>query len=71
MKPKPYLVWSKREIDLSDPWQRKWYIQQVLIHGKEEDVAQLDWQEIRRCLPELTLPTHIRLLWETYFAGNR
>jgi hypothetical protein len=69
MKPKPYIVWSKREIDLSDPWQRKWYLQQVLIHGKAEDVARLDWQEIRRLLPDLTLPSHIRQLWEEHFAN--
>jgi len=68
MRPKPYIVWSKREIDLADPWQKKWYIQQVLIHGKAEDVAQLNWQEIRECLPSLTLPTHIRRLWEDHFA---
>jgi hypothetical protein len=68
MKPKPYIVWSKREIDLSDPWQKKWYIQQVLIHGKAEDVAQLDWLEIRGCLPELDLPVHIRHLWEDHFS---
>jgi hypothetical protein len=68
MRPKTYIVWSKREIDLADPWQKKWYIQQVLIHGKAEDIAQLSWQEIREYLPAITLPTHIRRLWEDHFA---
>lgn len=51
MKPKPYLVWSKREIDLSDPWQRKWTIQQVLIHGKEEDVGRTPRSSLLASLP--------------------
>ncbi len=63
-----HLVWSKREIDLTDPWQRRWWIQQVLIHGRAEDVAALDWQEVRQLLPELNLPPHVRRLWEDYFS---
>ncbi len=67
MQPKRYIVWSKKEIDLHDPWQRKWYIQQVLTHGRAEDVAELDWEEIKKLLPELNLPRVIRSLWEDYF----
>ena len=67
MQPKRYIVWSKNDIDLTDPWQRKWYIQQVLTHGRAEDVAELDWEEIERLLPELNLPKEIRSLWEDYF----
>jgi len=67
MKPKRYIVWSKKEIDLNDPWQRKWYMQQVLTHGRSEDVAELDWEEIKRLLPELNLPKEVRGLWEDYF----
>jgi hypothetical protein len=66
MQPKRYIVWSKNEIDLADPWQRKWYIQQVLTHGRAEDIAELDWEEIKRLLPELNLPKEIRSLWEDY-----
>ncbi|MCD5408548.1 hypothetical protein LR090_04915 [Candidatus Bipolaricaulota bacterium] len=66
-----YIVWSKGELDLSDPWQRRWYIQQVLIHGRAEDVAALDWEEVRRLLPELTLPKDVRRLWESYFDSRR
>jgi hypothetical protein len=67
MQPKRYIVWSKNDIDLTDPWQRKWYIQQVLTHGRAEDVAELDWEEIERLLPELNLPKEVRSLWEDYF----
>jgi hypothetical protein len=69
MKPKRYIVWSTdREIDLSDPWQRKWYLQQVLSYGRAEDVAQLDWKEIKSLLSQLQLPEEVRRLWEDYFG---
>ena len=66
-KVRRHIVWSKRELDLSDPWQRRWYINQVLVHGRAEDVAQLDWEEVRRLLPELDLPPEVRHLWEDCF----
>ncbi len=68
MRPKAYIVWSKRELDLSDPWQRRWYLKQVLLHGRSEDVSALDWEEIKQALPELDLPPDVRALWEGYFA---
>jgi hypothetical protein len=72
IKPKRYIVWSTdKEIDLSHPWQRKWYIKQVLINGRAEDVAELDWEEIRRLLPELELPKEIKSFWEDYFATKK
>jgi len=68
IKPKSYIVWStNKEIDLDDPWQRKWYIKQVLTHGRAEDIAELDWEEIKELLPELDLPKELRSLWEDYF----
>ncbi len=70
MRPKRYLVWSKNEIDLSDPFQRLWYLQQVLTRGRAEDIAQLDWEEIRSLLPRLNLPPDIHRLWENYFAAS-
>jgi hypothetical protein len=63
-----HVVWSTEEVDLADPWQRQWYIQQVLIHGRAEDIAALDWEEVRRLLPALKLPPEVRRLWEAYFA---
>ncbi|RLE37498.1 hypothetical protein DRJ23_05810, partial [Candidatus Acetothermia bacterium] len=60
----------KREIDLSDPWQRRRWISQVLTHGRAEAIAALDWDEIRRLLPDLNLPPLIRRLWEGYFRDE-
>ncbi len=71
MRPKRYIVWSKNEIDLEDPWQRKWYIQQVLTHGRAEDVAQLDWEEISMLIKEMSLPLEVKGLWEDYFNAKR
>jgi hypothetical protein len=71
MQPKRYIVWSKNEIDLEDPWQRKWYIQQVLTHGRSEDVIQLDWEEIGIIFSEISLPHEVRSLWEDYFDAKR
>ncbi|MBW1690625.1 MAG: hypothetical protein DRG87_10880 [Deltaproteobacteria bacterium] len=71
MRPKRYIVWSKNEIDLEDPWQRKWFIQQVLSHGRSEDVAQLDWEEISKVLKEISLSQEVRNLWEDYFNAKR
>ncbi len=70
MKPKRYIVWSKRDLDLSDPWQRRWYLHQVLTHGRAEDVAALDREEVRRVLPELDLPPEVRALWERRLARD-
>ncbi len=72
IKPKRYIVWSTdKEIDLDDPRQRKWYIEQVLSHGRAEDIAELNWDEVRRLLPELNLPGRVRRLWEDYFAHTK
>jgi hypothetical protein len=70
MRPKRYIVWSKNEIDLTDSWQRKWYIQQVLNHGRAEDISQIDWEEIRSLMGELNLLPAVRRLWEDYFSAQ-
>ncbi|MBM4308935.1 MAG: hypothetical protein FJ123_19585 [Deltaproteobacteria bacterium] len=68
VRPKRYIVWSTdKEIDLNDPWQKKWYIGEVLSNGRAEDIAELDWNEVKRLLPELNLPQRVRKLWEGYF----
>jgi len=72
MRPKRYIVWStNKEIDLNDPLQRKWYIQQVLTHGRAEDVSELDWDEVKRLLPVLKLPSRVRRLWEHYLENAK
>ena len=70
-QPKRYIVWSKNKIDLNDSWQRKWYIKQVLTYGRSEDIAQLDWEEVRIMLDELNLTPDIKRLWENYFNVKR
>ena len=71
MQPKRYIVWSKRKIDLQDSFQKKWYINQVLMYGRTEDIAALDWDKIRLLLPELNLAESIRALWENYFNAHK
>ncbi len=72
IKPKRYIVWSTdKEIDLDDPFQRKWYIKQVLTYGRAEDIATIDWNEIKELLPELELPKDVKSLWEDYFNAEK
>ncbi|MBI3272548.1 MAG: hypothetical protein HYZ53_26400 [Planctomycetes bacterium] len=66
----PYIIWScdPSKLDAEDPWTRRWWIGEVLVHGRWEDVRRLDWGEVRCLLPELRLPPRVRRLWEYYFA---
>ena len=70
-QPAPHIVWSTRCLDPDDPWQWRWYVRQVLVHGRAEDVARLPVSEIQRLLPELALPDEVRQLWESYLAYRR
>lgn len=70
MEFKRHIVWSKEVIDLTDSFQRAWYIKQVLSLGREEDVASLDWNEIRALLKTLGLPAEVRSIWEKYFRAH-
>jgi hypothetical protein len=38
------------------------------MYGRAEDVASLDWGEVRKALPKLELPPEVRRLWEGFFA---
>lgn len=71
MLPKRYIVWSKKQIDSEDMWQKKWYIRQVLTHGRAEDISQLDWEEVKQLIGELNLPSEVKRLWEDYFNAQR
>lgn len=68
--PKRYIVWSTNHLDLNDPFQKLWYLRQVLTKGRAADVAELNWDELKSLLPRLDLPPNIRLLWEDYFAAQ-
>ena len=65
-----YIVWSTDTIDLTDPFQRQWYIRQVLLHGRAEDVRTLDLDEVAGLLSDLRLPPHIDRLWRTYLERS-
>jgi len=67
LRPPTYIVWSKDQIDLSDPFQRRWYIQQVLTHGRLEDIRTLNLDEIAEVLDEIVLPEDVRSLWQCFF----
>jgi predicted nucleic acid-binding protein len=49
LHPPSYIVWSTDQIDLSDPFQRCWYIQQVLTHGQIEDNHTLKLDDLLPC----------------------
>ena len=65
-----YIVWSTDRLDLADPFQRKWYIRQVIEHGKAEDVAILDLAEVARLLDDLNLPPHLHSLWSRFLEPH-
>ena len=70
IKPPRHLVWSTDEIDLDDPFQRRWYLQQVLTHGTAEDIRKLDKDEVAREIDHLHLPTDVERLWRTFLAAK-
>jgi hypothetical protein len=72
IKPKRHIVWStNKEIDIENLFLKKWYITQVLVNGRAEDISELDWNEIKNLLPELEVPPIIKKLWEDYFNANK
>ena len=66
LQPPTYIVWSTDHVDLSDPFQRRWYIQQVLTHGRAEDISTLNLDEVAAILDELVLPEDVRSLWQRF-----
>lgn len=70
ISPPVYIVWSTDQVDLSDPFQRRWYIQQVLTHGRMEDIHTLDLDEIESILDELMLPDDVRSLWQKFLESR-
>jgi len=66
INPPRHLVWSTDQVDLDDPFQRRWYLQQVLTHGTAEDIRHLDLDEVEQQLDNLMLPPDIERLWRSY-----
>jgi hypothetical protein len=71
LRPPRYIVWSTDQIDLSDPFQHRWYIQQVLTHGRIEDIQALKLDEIAEVLDEIILPEDVRSLWQCFLGVHR
>lgn len=69
--PPRHIVWSTNQVDLADPFQRKWYIRQVIEHGRSGDIARLDLDEVAALLDELHLPTHLHRLWVEFLEARR
>jgi hypothetical protein len=71
LRPPAHIVWSTDQIDLSDPFQRRWYIQQVLTHGRAEDIRTLELDEIAAVLDDILLPEDVRDLWQLFLETRR
>ena len=74
MKIPRHIVWwtdKAENLDLNDPENRRWWIKQVLMNGRMEDIRSLDLDEVEKILPELFLPRPIKKLWSDYFAKRR
>lgn len=70
ISPPRYIVWSTDKVDLSDPFQKKWYLRQVLIYGRAEDIRQLDFNEVAKNLDDLNLPKDIHHLWTSFLKAQ-
>jgi hypothetical protein len=64
--PPRHIAWSSDEVDLSDPFQRRWYLRQVLTHGRVEDIRSLNLAKIEGELENLDLPPEVYSLWKSY-----
>lgn len=53
-------------MDLSDPFQRKWYLRQVLLHGRAKDIRTLDLEEVAAVLDDLNLSPDLYRLWRNF-----
>lgn len=64
------VIWSVDTLDLDDPFQWRWYVRQVLLHGCAADVRALDLAEVAALLPELALPTPLAALWRAFLEAR-
>lgn len=71
ISPPRHIVWSTDRIDLADSFQRKWYIRQVIEHGRAADIARLDLDDVAELLDELSLPPHLHRLWADFLEARR
>ena len=64
--PPRHIVWSTDTLDLDDPFQCRWYLRQVLMHGRAADIRALDLDEVARQLDDLDLPPALYDLWKRF-----
>ncbi len=69
VNPPRHLVWSPDEVDVADPFQRRWLLQQVLTHGSEGDIRRVDVEEVAQEIDHLKLPADIERLWRTFLKS--
>ncbi|NOH01030.1 MAG: hypothetical protein HND47_03150 [Chloroflexi bacterium] len=64
--PPRHIVWSTDTVNLSDPFQKRWLLCQILMHGRAEDIRALRIEDIKAELDQLGLPEDIESLWRRY-----
>ena len=65
-----YIVWSADDVDTDDPFQRRWLLRQILIHGRAEDIHQLNLSEVSQELEALDLPPDLHRLWKSFLESR-
>jgi hypothetical protein len=68
--PPRHLVWSTDHLDLTDPFQRRWFLQQTLTHGKAEDIRRLNIEDVSNEIDQLKLPKDIERLWRDFLKSR-
>jgi hypothetical protein len=59
-----HIIWSTHRLHLSDPFQRRRSLHQVLLHGRAQDVRALNFQEFSKEIDNLDLPDDLHRLWK-------
>jgi len=68
--PPKHIVWSTDRLDLDDPFQRRWYLRQVIMHGRSEDIRELNFEEVEQELDALDLPSDLYQLWKKFLEAR-
>ncbi|MCR4406295.1 MAG: hypothetical protein NUW24_05150 [Anaerolineae bacterium] len=66
-----HIVWSTDTLDLTDPFQWRWYLRQVLMYGRAQDIRAVDLEEVARQLDGLDLPPALHDLWRRFLEVRR
>jgi len=69
--PLRHIAWSTDTLDSDDPFQRRWYLRQGLMHGLAADIRALDLDEVARQLDDLDLPPALYDMWQRFLEARR